>query len=191
MELHQHQWPELINKEGTIQTVTGKILRKEVVREKTYYTIAQLDYQVLVISNTDRYPIRATVVAKGPLKQFQRPSNDGGYNEQLYYEGKNIAFAIFDDHFDIIKQSKLPLAQSLYLFRKKIVESLQKNLSRDNAGTLIAMITGEKQYLDEETKTNYQESGISHLLAISGVKYPILGLYQTLDKPLKWAFLEL
>jgi len=184
MEWHQHQWPELVNKKETVQTVTGKILRKEVIKEKTYYTIAQLDYQVLIISDTDRYPIRATVVAKGPLKQFQRPSNDGGYNEQLYYEGKNIAFALFDDHFDVLKQSKFPLAEGLYVFRKKIVKSLQRNLSQDNAGTLIAMITGEKQYLDEETKTNYQESGIAHLLAISGTHLSILilGVYRCLRK---------
>jgi len=184
MELHQQQWPELANKEGTMQTVTGKILRKEVVREKTYYTIAQHDYQILVISNTNRYPIRATVVAKGPLKQFQLPSNDGGYNERLYYEGKNIAFALLDDQLVILNQSKMPFAEGLYRFREKIVKSLQKNLSSGNAGTLIAMITGEKQYLEEETKTDYQESGISHLLAISGTHLSILilGVYRSLRK---------
>lgn len=189
MGIHQHQWPSLRNKEGTIQTITGKILKKEEVREKTYYTIAQQGYQVLLISNTNRYPIHATVVANGPLKYFQLPSNDGGYNEQLYYEGKNIAFSLFDVEIQMLKKSKLPIGEGLACFRRNMVKSINKNLSPQNAGTLIAMITGEKQYLDEETKLNYQESGIAHLLAISGTHLSILilGIYQGLRK-CKWSY---
>ena len=184
MEYHLHHWPRIESKEGSLQRITGKILRKEEIREKTYYTIAQHDYLVLVIANTNRYPIQATIVAKGPLNYFQRPSNDGGYNEHLFYEGKNIAFALSDGKIQIVKYPLLPIGEMLFQFRLKIVKSIQHNLSVENAGTLIAMITGEKQYLSSETKSDYQESGIAHLLAISGTHLSILilGIYRALRK---------
>ena len=42
-------------------------------------------------------------------------------------------------------------------------------LGKKNGGILAAMVLGEKAGMDPEVKELYQKSGISHLLAISGV----------------------
>lgn len=44
------------------------------------------------------------------------------------------------------------------------------------AGVLSSMLLGDKSYLDDEIKDLYQVSGISHILAISGVKTLKLGI---------------
>ena len=182
MRYNQNQWLSIEIKEGINKSISGKIIGKEERQDKTYYTIAQNGYLVLVSSNTNRYPIQATVVATGSLRSFKEASNDGEYNEKSYYEGKNIAFALDDSKIKILKLPLFPISEYLFQFRIKIGGFFQENLSQKNAGTLTAMMTGDKQYLNPETKENYQEGGIAHLLAISGTHLSILilGFYQSL-----------
>ena len=42
------------------------------------------------------------------------------------------------------------------------------------AGTVSAMLLGDKSMLDEEVKELYRENGMSHLLAISGLHITVL-----------------
>ena len=46
---------------------------------------------------------------------------------------------------------------------------------RKNGGILAAMVLGEKAGMDSEVKELYQKSGISHLLAISGLHISLIG----------------
>jgi competence protein ComEC len=50
-------------------------------------------------------------------------------------------------------------------------------LSEKESGALIAMLLGEKYLLDEELKNLYQENGISHILAISGLHISLIGMF--------------
>ena len=48
-------------------------------------------------------------------------------------------------------------------------------LPEKEAGIVIAMVLGEKYLLDDEVRDLYQGSGISHILAISGLHISLVG----------------
>ena len=53
------------------------------------------------------------------------------------------------------------------------------------------MILGDKSQLDSEVKELYQETGVAHMLAISGVKTLKLGIPLVPETRINWAFVPL
>lgn len=68
--------------------------------------------------------------------------------------------------------------------RQRSREVFEHCLGKKNGGILAAMVLGEKAGMDPEVKELYQKSGISHLLAISGLHISLIGnaFYQWLRK---------
>ena len=68
---------------------------------------------------------------------------------------------------------------------------LSRYLSEHDAGIMRAMLLGDKAQMDEDVKELYQASGISHLLAVSGLHVSLIGisLYRFLRKKLKTGLL--
>jgi competence protein ComEC len=72
----------------------------------------------------------------------------------------------------------------LLQLKRYSIEKCLKYLSEEDAGILCAALLGEKSYLDTHLKELYQENGIAHILAISGLHISIIGgsLYHLLRK---------
>ena len=60
-----------------------------------------------------------------------------------------------------------------------------------DAGILATMVVGDREFLDAETKRLYQIGGLSHILAISGVKTLKLDIPLVLETRINWAFVPL
>ena len=50
-------------------------------------------------------------------------------------------------------------------------------LSKEDAGTMEALVLGDKDRLNEEIKELYQEAGFSHILSLSGLHIATVGLF--------------
>lgn len=112
------------------------------------------------------------------------PENPGGFDAYGYYGAMDIAMTIKkavvqknDHRADFFRQF-------LSTVRKKASESLFNVFNSEDAGILSAMLLGEKNGLDRELKELYQDNGIIHILAISGLHISLLGmaLYYLLRK---------
>ncbi len=64
-------------------------------------------------------------------------------------------------------------------FQMQVKNNLLKNMSEDHAHIAYAMIFGDKSEIDYQTKYDYRTSGISHILAISGLHVGILVSFLT------------
>lgn len=83
----------------------------------------------------------------------------------------------------IVVSSNPTLAETV---QEAVKTKLLQNMSEENASVAFAMLFGDKSGIDQETKYNYQISGISHILAVSGLHVGILiGVVYWLLKRLK------
>lgn len=168
--------------QGELEAVEAKnqytllTLRKNIVTLKKpnqkYYCNRLIIYSTSNIS----YKIGNILSASGQVVKFQKPGNPGQFNEYQYYKIRNIDYKVYSDQLKVVNNKYSYFYHSLYCLKKKLELVYQKILPPKDAGTISAMILGEMALLDEETKELYQESGISHILSISGLNVSLLGI---------------
>lgn len=98
------------------------------------------------------------------------------FDRRAYYKEKGIYYEFKSDSFRILQSTIHPIKNLLYHIRDRIGHVYQTCLPAKESGIISAMILGDKSLLDMNIQKLYQESGIGHLLAISGLHVSILGM---------------
>ena len=68
------------------------------------------------------------------------------------------------------------LGEALRLERERCCAVLKEMMPEEEAGVLSAMLLGERSELTEETYLAYQQSGLLHLISVSGMHLMLLGM---------------
>lgn len=115
------------------------------------------------------YPLGSKVEIEGSLKTPKGNTipNTFNYKKYLYYHG--IFYTCTVSNIKIIDKPK----NIFYRIKNFIISRINSFETRDYLST---MIVGDKSLLDEETLDDYQNNGVIHLFAISGMH---IGLFST------------
>ncbi len=87
-----------------------------------------------------------------------------------------------------IKELKTSNLNSIKMITHKISISIEKNINKlfekEEADLLIGILLGKSSNIDEEIKENFRNSGLYHILAVSGnhMSYVVLGITYLLNK---------
>ncbi len=100
----------------------------------------------------------------------QRNPHDFDYrnyliNQGIFYEG------FLDDEGQVIihESSNVTASQLMLALRDLIKFHFLKDLSSRSAGIMSALILGERSDVDDQTKTDFANTGVIHVLAVSGL----------------------
>lgn len=137
-----------------------KLYEKDSEREKILFSNIRIG-QIIQVS--------------GSIYSFQEPGNPGQFNEFQYNQEQEIDYKAFVNNVKVVNEKYHPVQHALQQFRVKIAEKIRQCCSEKDGGILIAMLLGEKNAMDEEVKQLYQENGIAHVLAISGLHISLIG----------------
>ena len=173
-----------------ITTVNGKI---ESIKDNADYSNVVLEnaevvhkgeaYYVggilLYISNVSNLRIGDVIAASGELSSFLVPRNDGEFNLYNYYKSKGIYYKVFssDNITQVLSVKRYPVSEWFDTVRDKlIIELLEHSYSLKDAGTMSAILLGEKEYLENNLQESFRISGISHVLVVSGLHISLIGM---------------
>lgn len=123
------------------------------------------------------YRVGNRIIVKGILKKFEKARNPGGFDEELYYQAENIDFKMEAEEISVTDGSYSLYHAFLDKIKRRLYKAYASILADKEAGTITAMLLGEKYLLDDEIKRLYQENGISHILAISGLHISLIGSF--------------
>lgn len=142
---------------------------------------------VLVYLKTDAVcSVGNLIQTTGKLKwkEPEEPGNPGQFDARLYYETKGVVLLAYADGAQVREGHVRPLRRALAQVRENLGERCIQLLGERQGGVFCAMALGDKTELSQDLKNLYQRSGMSHLLAISGLHISIfgLGLYQLLRR---------
>lgn len=116
----------------------------------------------------------------GDICKFQTPSNPGQFNQREYYREKNIYYMAFAQSADVndgVSNSfYYVLLNTICSVKEKLADVYKKTLPEKECGIVTAMLLGEKTAADMDIRTLYQENGIGHLLAVSGLHISVIGM---------------
>ena len=126
------------------------------------------------------------IYLRGVCRVFDEKTNEGCYDEKQYYRSLGMKYKAEIKTYAIIRTEDklLSVLYRLKMRLKKQIEILgEETYTKIYAGILL----GDKSEIDEDVKTIYRLSGISHILSISGLHVSIIGycIYQIVRRKTK------
>ena len=184
-----------------VPSSSGKVIYlskiQELSQEKTPFLLQNILLYPSVSSKTENdlfssIQIGNEIQVKGTLKTFEKSGNPGEFDSYSYYEAKQITARVYAKKIKILDTSSHLVKQFFFVWREKMMRQLSTVMGEKDAGILGAMILGDKSRLDADIKELYQQTGVAHMLAISGLHISLLGgvLFDWLRKyllPMKMA----
>ncbi len=148
---------EAIIKNGKIANVTGKLL--------IYFS---KNTSIIVPKYGDK------IVVKGGLQQIKNAGNPGGFNYSRYMAFQQTFYQVFlkDENFVVLPSHKENLLYSfVFSARENTIKILQKYIagSKKVTGIAEALLIGYKEDLDKDVVQAYSNTGVVHIIAISGM----------------------
>lgn len=128
-------------------------------------------------SDDKEYKIGNDITVYGEILKFLEPTNPGQFNEKNYYLFENIDYKMKADEIVISNSNYSALKNTLYVFKQRLINIYLSILPDKEAGTIIAMILGEKYLLNDDVNNLYKKNGISHILSISGLHVSLIGMF--------------
>lgn len=135
------------------------------------------DFNIIIFSEEEGdYQIGNILEVTGKWKEPEAASNPGQFDMAEWYHAQEVGFTMSRCRIQKIDGRRNVLRQALAEVRRRISENFYRIAEEDEAALLCAMLLGDKNGLSEEVKELYQDGGISHVLAISGLHISMLGM---------------
>lgn len=111
--------------------------------------------------------------------------NPGGFNHRLYLAQSGISASVFAYSWDILVNESRKgswLRRAGLAVKHRITEAVERSLPEQQAGLLNGMLIGSREGLSEPVKEAFSDSGLAHLMAVSGANVAFIAA------PFLWAF---
>ena len=110
------------------------------------------------------------VVVKGNYRTFTHATNPGEFDAADYYRIMGQQGRLMDCRILAQSSTYSAFQDAMYRVREYLSLLIDACFGAKDASIMKAMLLGEKGTLDTDIKELYQQNGIIHILAISGVK---------------------
>ncbi len=130
---------------------------------------------IITTEHTELLPGDELAVS-GKAVFWEPDTNPGQFDAQEYYYSQNSVCMISDAEIITVRPGRMSLARALCIVRRRLCRSFEAVFEERQAHTMEAICLGERGLLTSEWKEFYQEGGIAHILAISGLHISLIGM---------------
>ena len=182
MQIHPVVTEQLAEGEQVI--LKGRIMDKG---ETPFYTVFLLD-QVQQLQNNKIIPLKSKIkvltnnsqelhlgeeiLIKGQVKPLVKQYNPSDFDYGMYLKSQGIINEVQLEK--IIK--KWPYKGVRYKVKEQLQRQIELLFKGQDDGLVSALVLGEKGVLNPDTKILYEQLGIAHVLAISGLHMSVIAL---------------
>lgn len=181
--------------EGERVSCQGYVYHKEIKNDKVIYYVrnASLTSKSGIFSKTsfifkselDDIPNNCKLnIDEGRVKHFSVATNDGEFDMRNYYNSLGLYCEITDASGLSYDAGFLTKHDIFYKLQKNISKIYEQYLPFEEAGFLSSVVVGQKGNLNNDLKLLFQQVGIAHILAVSGLHVSVvcMALYSFLRK---------
>lgn len=147
------------------------------VQEKHKY---KLNKNCMVfLSGTDgEYGIPAcgdSVIIHGEIALPEAPHNPGQFHAQHYYRAQGIYYLFYGQNYRLVRRPAICIRRYADNLRREVDSIYGALYTKEQESLLNAIVLGDKTKLSDDMKKLYEENGVAHLLALSGLHVSIVG----------------
>ncbi len=155
-------------------SINGTIVSIDTVKEK--YTLVTVrprgllkkKIQVYLMDNKYKLIQGDRISFSGTLNKPTEATNPGGYDSRKVLYSDGVTAFVFANSEDLAISNKFTFGQIFGLIRSDITNTCTELLGIEKGSVLAGMLIGDKTGLDQDTKTSFRDSGLSHTMAVSG-----------------------
>ena len=121
-------------------------------------------------------PCGSQIHLTGTAEFLEEARNPGQFSYRMYYRGLGIRNRVTADQIFISEGKSSPLRSQAECFRAYATAVFQEICVPEDAGIFQAILLGDKSGLSEELRERFQDNGIAHILAVSGLHVSLIGM---------------
>lgn len=121
----------------------------------------------------------------GNFKLAQERRNPGGFDYRFYLKTKKIYGIVTTKNTKKLKENNVNIISMIANKTANVIKNQSKKLLKNKeACLLIGLLIGDTDEIDEETKEDFRNSNLTHMLAVSGlhVSYVLLAVNYIITK---------
>lgn len=154
------------------------IFRSSAVKPRTRVLLRVYDTSGFNPAMLPRHGDRITVA--GSLRVPEGPANPGEFNQAAYLRSRGIELMMTVNRassFQIIRHDDLTWLEHLVLpVRRAARQFCDHHVGGEEGDILRALLLGEREYIDAETRDAFAYTGTVHVLAVSGFNVGMIAL---------------
>jgi competence protein ComEC len=171
------QVSEVVDSSGRFDKI---LVRIQQIRHDTSWVMAT-GKVILYMQWSGEVKYGDILLIKGKPDRIKPPLNPDEFDYRKYMRNKGILFHHFIKSQDFMVVDQMP---GSFLFR--ISKNARKGITRiiyrsfkDEAarGIMLALLTGQREFIDQETYDHFIDIGIIHVLAVSGLHVGIIYMF--------------
>lgn len=154
----------------------GEIAEIKQTKKGFKYRLHLLDFQNIDIWLYQKTQLNCdigdTLIGQGEFQRISPARNPGEFDFQSFYNRRNIYGWIFPDkneHVTILKNTHFHFGRFISEIQEKIRTHFNKYAPGDAGGLLSALILGDKSDVDPDIRDSFVNTGVIHVLAVSGL----------------------
>lgn len=190
---HLEKYEGVLSEGGEV-LLAGQIYQKESKNQNQIYYLKHSCiyrdqetiplHKTLLYLDSDEFSVGETLVVRATGGSMAEPRNFGNFDQKRYYRSRKIDAIYYGKAVKKRVKTDLPVERLLWELRQRFRTVYLLCAPERDAGVLCTMLLGDRTTLDTELKELYQSSGISHILAISGLHISLIGmgLYRLLKR---------
>ena len=121
--------------------------------------------------------IGSIVSVYGSLSLNEKAPNPGGFDAYTYYAADDQWMSVSARRVTQISLPENMLPEYAATVKERLQENIMTMCGEDSGAVISAMILGEKSEISYELRSGYSVTGLSHLLAISGLHIGLIGMF--------------
>lgn len=159
--------------------LTGKVINEPISKGDNQQFILevfningqQIKKEKTLVMSSKAYNIEYgdIICVLGKLTIPQKPVFTYIFDYNLYLQREKIYTIFYQQNFELIRKSPNKIKQFSIKTKNSIEKQIDKYLKKPVSSVLKSMITGNKSALDRDTKENFIDTGLIHILVISGL----------------------
>lgn len=158
--------------DGDRFSAIGKDIAKQEKLVMTYKLNSEKEKQLL----SEQMKLNMVCKITGSLQQPMPATNQNAFHYKQYLNRNSIFWILEIQHIDLT--NCIPQKKSLLSFFRTLRQDgtsyVSNNFPKESAPIAIALLFGDRKFIEEDILKSYQKLGIVHLLAISGLHVGML-----------------